>query len=69
MLLTLLGRERQKLAAAVFFPDLEIKVLTASTKKLLQPLLLRRAMRLVAQLGGYLGWVFWSIVTGHSGLS
>jgi hypothetical protein len=29
----LLGRERQKLAAAVIFPDLEIKVLTASTKK------------------------------------
>ena len=56
MLLTLLGRQCPQLAAEVLFSDLEIQVLVAnSKKKLTQPLLLGQAVRMVAQLGGYLG--------------
>jgi hypothetical protein len=57
MLMTLLGREQPELPAEVLFTDLEIEVLNAIAKKkrLKLPLQLGDAVRLVAQLGGYLG--------------
>lgn len=59
MLMTLLGREQPELPAEVLFTDLEIEVLGAfarKKKKRVNPLtLLGDAVRLVAQIGGYLG--------------
>lgn len=56
MLMTLLGREQPALPAEVLFSDLEIKVLTAYGKTKAKPLThLVDAVRLVAQIGGYLG--------------
>lgn len=57
MLMTLLGRETPELPVELLFSDLEIEVLNAYAKKkaLKPPLLLGDAVRLVAQMGGYLG--------------
>ena len=60
MLMTLLGREQPELSAEVLFSDLEIEVLAAYQKKdrtrPTEPLIqLGNAVRLVAQIGGYLG--------------
>jgi hypothetical protein len=57
MLMTLLGREQPELPAEVLFTDLEIEVLNAVAKKKRRkpPTQLDGAVRLVAQLGGYLG--------------
>ncbi len=57
MLMTLLGREQPELPAEVMFSDLEIEVLSAVAKKKRRkpPTQLGGAVRLVAQLGGYLG--------------
>lgn len=59
MLMTLLGREQPGLPAEVLFTDLEIEVLGAfgkKKKKRAEPLTeLGDAVRLVAQIGGYLG--------------
>ena len=57
MLMTLLGRETPELPVEVLFSDLEIEVLNAYAKKKAHKplLLLGDAVRLVAQMGGYLG--------------
>jgi hypothetical protein len=57
MLMTLLGRECPELPAEVLFSDLEIEVLKAYAvkKKRTAPTQLGEAIRLVAQIGGYLG--------------
>ena len=56
MLLTLLGRECPDLPAEIVFSDLEMEVLKAHAKKrLIEPVRLGDAVRLVANLGGYLG--------------
>ena len=57
MLMTLLGRETPELPTEVLFSDLEIEVLSAYAKKkgLKPPVQLGDAVRLVAQIGGYLG--------------
>ncbi len=57
MLMTLLGRETPELPAEVMFSDLELKVLSAWSKKNLThpPASLGAAVKLVAKLGGYLG--------------
>lgn len=56
MLMTLLGRETPELPAEVLFSDIEVKVLhaIAQKKNLKPPELLGDAVRMVAQLGGYL---------------
>ena len=56
MLMTLLGREQPELPADVLFSDLEIEVLGAFAKKkgLKPPTQVGDAVRLVAQIGGYL---------------
>lgn len=56
MLMTLLGREQPELPPDVLFSDVEIEVLDAYGKKNGKPLTnLGSAVRLVAQIGGYLG--------------
>jgi Domain of unknown function (DUF4338)/Transposase DNA-binding/Transposase Tn5 dimerisation domain len=57
MLMTLLGREQPAMSADVLFSDIEMKVLTALSKKKghTEPILLGNAVRLVAQIGGYIG--------------
>ena len=60
MLMTLLGREAPDLPAEVLFSDIEIEVLTAYAKTRKKkdqksPARLGDAVRLVAQIGGYLG--------------
>jgi len=57
MLMTLLGRETPELPAEVLFSDIELRTLGAYAKKkrLTPPSLLGEAVRLVAQIGGYLG--------------
>ena len=57
MLMTLLGRETPELPAEVLFSDIELRTLGAYAKKkrLTPPSSLGEAVRLVAQIGGYLG--------------
>jgi hypothetical protein len=57
MLMTLMGRETPELPTEILFSDLEIEVLEAFAKKkrIKPPLQLGDAVRLVAQIGGYLG--------------
>ena len=57
MLMTLLGREQPTMPAEVLFSDVEMKVLTAFSKKkgLAEPGYLGDAVSLVAQIGGYIG--------------
>ena len=57
MLMTLLGREMPELPAEIFFSDIEIKVLHAYAKKnkLPSPVKVNEAVRIVANIGGYLG--------------
>jgi len=57
MLMTLLGRECPELPAEILFSDLEIEVLQAYAvkKNCKAPTQLGEAVRLVAQIGGYLG--------------
>jgi len=57
MLMTLLGREMPELPAEIFFSDVEIKVLHAyaKKKKLPPPVKVNEAVRIVANIGGYLG--------------
>jgi hypothetical protein len=57
MLMTLLGRETPELPADILFSDVELRTLRAYAKKkgLKPPLLLGEAVRLLANMGGYLG--------------
>jgi hypothetical protein len=57
MLMTLLGRETPQLPPEVLFSDIELRTLRAYAKKkrVKPPSLLGEAVRLVAQIGGYLG--------------
>jgi hypothetical protein len=56
MLMTLLGRQTPDLPAEVLFSDVEMQTLRAYAKKgLTPPVLLGKAVRLVAKIGGYLG--------------
>ena len=57
MLMTLLGRETPELPAEVLFSDIEIRTLRAYAKKKRKnpPTLLGEMVRLIAQIGGYLG--------------
>ena len=54
--MTLLDRETPELPAEVLFSDIELRTLKACAKKgLTPPLVLGRAVRLVAKIGGYIG--------------
>ncbi|MFT5350985.1 MAG: hypothetical protein ACI9MF_001804 [Gammaproteobacteria bacterium] len=57
MLMTLLGRESPELPADILFSDVELRTLQAYAKKkgLKPALLLGEAVKLIANMGGYLG--------------